>query len=224
MGRRFASGEFKVFPQVFKRPIGHFRIGMSQNDRAIFMSDQEFLIALGSNLSSHAGSSEETISLAIRRFSANDLQPMRVSRYFATACFPAGAGPDYVNAAASIRADCSPLEVLTRLHKIELEFDRQRQNRWAARTLDLDLLAVGGAVLPDDATFAQWYKLPAEEQGKTAPNQLILPHPRMQDRAFVLVPLCDVAADWRHPVLGRTVRQMRDALPKSALDEVRPLI
>ena len=65
--------------------------------------------------------------------------------------------------------------------------------------------------------------LPLAEQQQTAPGQLILPHPRLHERAFVLVPLADVAPDWVHPVLRRSVSQMLDALPQDARDEVVPL-
>ena len=68
-----------------------------------------------------------------------------------------------------------------------------------------------------------WMTLSAENQKQKWPDQLILPHPRLQDRAFVLVPLADVAPDWVHPVLGRTVLEMRDALPAEDLDQIVPL-
>ena len=60
-------------------------------------------------------------------------------------------------------------------------------------------------------------------QQKKAPDQLILPHPRMQDRAFVLVPMMDICPDWRHPILGTTVREMVAALPEADREAVRPL-
>lgn len=100
---------------------------------------------------------------------------------------------------------------------------RTRDTRWGMRTLDLDLIAIGDAVLPDEKTQDHWRFLPPDTQRIAAPDRLILPHPRMQDRAFVLVPLADVAPDWCHPRLNLTVAQMLAALPAQDRDEVVPL-
>ena len=112
---------------------------------------------------------------------------------------------------------------MTLLHHVESRLGRVRDARWGARTLDIDLIAMGDRIVPDAKTFRHWYDLPPEQQASKAPDQLILPHPRMQDRAFVQIPLADVAPDWRHPVLGLTVAEMVQNLPKTAREEVEAL-
>jgi 2-amino-4-hydroxy-6-hydroxymethyldihydropteridine diphosphokinase len=82
---------------------------------------------------------------------------------------------------------------------------------------------MGDLVLPDAQTHRRWRELAPEDQARQAPDQLVLPHPRLQDRAFVLVPLCDVAPDWRHPVLGLTARALLAALPAADVAAVKPL-
>ena len=89
--------------------------------------------------------------------------------------------------------------------------------------MDLDLLGFGDEVIPNRAEFLRWHDLPGDSQAKEAPDQLILPHPRMQDRGFVLVPLAEVAPDWIHPVLGQSVAQMLAALDPAEIRDVRPL-
>ena len=99
-----------------------------------------------------------------------------------------------------------------------------RGQRWAGRVLDLDLLAIGETILPDPGIQRQWQSLPPEDQARLAPDRLILPHPRLQDRAFVLVPLADVAPDWRHPLSGLSVDQMLQALPAEDVAAVVPWV
>lgn len=175
----------------------------------------DILIALGGNLPFGDHLPQDTIALALAALPLRGLTVRAASGLYKTPCFPVGAGPDYVNAAAVLADDQGRdgAAILAILHAIEADFARQRTARWAGRTLDLDLLALGDSVQPDLATFAHWRDLPAAQQTLRAPAELILPHPRLQDRAFVLVPLMDVAPDWQHPVLGRSIRQLCDALP-----------
>lgn len=187
--------------------------------------EKQALLAMGANLPWQGQPPQATILAALGALAAAGLEVSRVSRLYRTPCFPAGAGPDYVNAAAivTLRHTLVTDDLLTLLHRIEADFGRERLTRWGMRTLDIDLIALGDEVRPDLATFTAWQQLPPDEQTRRTPDRLILPHPRLQDRAFVLVPLAEIAPDWRHPVLGRSLAEMRDALPPAALAEVVPL-
>ncbi len=185
------------------------------------------LIALGANLpmvvAGHERLPHDTLLAALDALSRRGLPVVQVSRFYRTPCFPAGAGPDYVNAAARIETDLAPHDLLAALHAVEADFGRARVQRWGMRTLDLDLIAADDRVVPDRETWAEWAGLPPADQLRRAPDRLILPHPRLADRAFVLVPLAEVAPGWVHPVTGLTVMQMRNALPAADLAGVVPV-
>lgn len=181
------------------------------------------LIALGSNLPQPEGDPTANLKRALKEMAIEGLVIRSVSRFFETPCFPAGAGPDYINAVVLVRTNKQPGEVLETLHMVESRMGRTRDTRWGMRTLDLDLVAMDDAVLPDLQTAQAWMDLASEEQTLRAPDQLILPHPRLADRAFVLVPLVDVLPDWRHPVTGLSASQMLDALPDDDTRAVQPI-
>lgn len=107
----------------------------------------------------------------------------------------------YVNAVVEVGWAETSQALLQLLHEVEVRFGRRRGVPGEARTLDLDLLAFGG-------------------EARTTGEGPLLPHPRMHERAFVLRPLADIAPDWRHPVLGRTVRELLAALPPGQAVEV----
>ncbi len=183
---------------------------------------KQALVAFGSNLDFGGNPPKAVLIEAIKALEAEGLSLTRLSKLYLTPCFPIGAGPDYVNAAAvvTLRHNIEPEKILAALHRIEARFGRERISRWAGRTLDIDLLAVGDLVAPDLVTYRHWQRLALSEQVRLAPDQLILPHPRLAERAFVLVPLADVAPDWRHPVTGQSVTEMLAALPRADREAV----
>lgn len=179
-----------------------------------------FLVALGANSSVGTARNARHIAQSIRQM------PGRIaacSRLFRTPAWPPGSGPDFVNAALILQGNWAPRDLLLRLHAIEARRGRVRDQRWGPRVLDLDLLAVGQLVAPDPATLQHWRHMPLAEQQRRTPSQMLLPHPRLSDRAFVLIPLMDVAPDWRHPLTGRTVRTMVAELSAQKRREIRPI-
>ena len=178
---------------------------------------------MGGNLPSSAGDPATTIGKAVADIAAAGVRIRAVSRLYRTPCFPAGAGPDFVNAALVAEGGMEPAAFLALLNRIEARYGRTRQARWAARTLDLDLIAAGQRVLPDAAVFAAWRDLPPEARARETPQELVLPHPRMHERAFVLIPLAEIAPHWRHPASGLTVLEMLDALDDAEKQGIEPL-
>ena len=142
------------------------------------------LIGIGSNLGHPAhGSPSNTCKAAVSAIQNTGCRVMRVSNLYRSAPIPASNQPDYVNGAASLETELDPTELMATLHDIENEFDRVRLAQNSARTLDLDLLIY-------------------EDIIREGPESPILPHPRMTGRAFVLLPVRDIASDWTHPISG----------------------
>lgn len=171
------------------------------------------VIALGANLPLGQQSPEMTLCKAVMQLCDADFSLLGLSRFYRSPAWPPGSGPDYVNAVARFRSPLSAKALLARLHQVEATLGRLRAGRWGPRVIDLDLVYLGQELAPDLAGWRHWQGLAPEDQSRLAPDQLILPHPRLAERAFVLVPLAELAPDWRHPVTGDSVLAMRDALP-----------
>ena len=184
---------------------------------------QSCILSIGSNQRLINSSSSDVLCAALSRIAVSVGPIASLSRFFRTPAFPKESGPDFVNAALVVRAQGSEDVILEKLHAIEHELGRVRVSRWGQRTVDIDLIAFGQNVLPNSETFKQWQLLPFSQQAKVAPDQLILPHPRMQDRAFVLGPMMDICPDWVHPVIQKSASQMYDVLDRQDKAEVMPL-
>jgi 2-amino-4-hydroxy-6-hydroxymethyldihydropteridine diphosphokinase len=147
------------------------------------------LVASGSNLP-FCGVDSQHIVLRAFRAVGRMSRVKRVSPLYESPAWPDASDPAFVNAVAEIETSLSPEALLAALHAIEAGFGRRRSVRNAPRTLDLDLIAYHDEIRGGEDAV------------------LILPHPRLAGRAFVLAPLAEIAPDWRHPVTGDTATDL----------------
>lgn len=153
---------------------------------------QKAAIALGANLGDCRGTLEEALA-ALE--ASQGVRLLGRSRWYRSA--PVGPPqPDYVNGCALLAVALEPEALLERLLATERRFGRARGERWGPRSLDLDLLLMGDR----------------GERRMVSPR-LTLPHPRLRERAFVLVPLAEIAPAWIDPISGRSVAELAAALP-----------
>lgn len=152
-------------------------------------------IGLGANLPHPLhGKPKATVKAAIAALSSSTTKVLACSPMYISSPIPISDDPSFINAVALIDTDLTPVDLMNFMHSIEELFGRVRTTSNAARVIDLDLIAYGNIVsVPDDIP--------------------ILPHPRMSERGFVLLPLADLVPFWKHPKTGISVGELISALP-----------
>jgi 2-amino-4-hydroxy-6-hydroxymethyldihydropteridine diphosphokinase len=149
------------------------------------------VLALGANVPQAQRSILESLNSAIERLQKYKLIIASQSSWWESVAWPNPLDPAYINGVVLVEAQYSPLQLLGTLQQVEREFGRQRSIPNAPRTLDLDLIAFGREIM-------------------TTP-ELDLPHPRAEERLFVMGPLAEIAPDWRHPISNRTAAELAAA-------------
>ena len=145
-------------------------------------------IALGSNL----GDKEKNLRRALMLLMQQGIDVEKVSSFISTEPYGVTDQPQFLNAVCRVRTSLAPLELLDVLLATELAMGRVRLRHWGERNIDLDLLLYENVVMDEP--------------------RLRLPHPDMQNRDFVLLPLAEIGPELVHPTLKKTIRELKDSL------------
>lgn len=166
------------------------------------------LLGLGANLAGPWGSPRDTLRRTRRELSRSGLVILAASRIYETLPLGPGRQAPYLNAVLLLQSHEAPAALLRLIKSIERRAGRRQGARWGPRCLDIDILDYGSRRLG-------W------PQRRRQPGQLVLPHPEMHLRSFVLVPLLEVDPHWRHPVLGLAGRTLLARLPRGSRRGIR---
>lgn len=157
-------------------------------------------IGLGANLNSIYGTPNQALQACPQLFNNHNIKVLKFSSIWKSAPVPLSDQPWYHNAVCIVKTKLHPKDLLGVLASIEEEAGRLREIRNEPRVLDLDILFYDDEICSDE--------------------NLTLPHPRMHERAFVLYPLNEVAPQWAHPELNKTLVQMISELPEQQIERI----
>ncbi len=184
-----------------------YRLKFSQSGRCC--ASNRLILGLGANIAGAWGSPRDTLLRALDALRQQGLVPLCHSDFFRTKPVGGGRQPDYLNAVVLTQAKLAPAALLRLTKGLERQAGRRPGRRLGPRPLDIDILDYGGR-------RQGW---PGRERGRA---RLVLPHPEAHRRAFVLVPLAQVAPRWRHPVLGASARTLLGRLGWTRRHQVVP--
>jgi 2-amino-4-hydroxy-6-hydroxymethyldihydropteridine diphosphokinase len=161
------------------------------------------LVALGANLPSHFGTPDQSLNHVLGLLPSRGVRVIRASQLYSNPAVPASDHPDFVNCVAAVETTVGPDELIAVCLALERELGRVRSQKWGPRSIDIDIIDFDGLVVESPS--------------------LTLPHPRVNERAFVLIPLLEVAPDWRHPVSGERGADLLAQIDLLARAAVKPL-
>jgi 2-amino-4-hydroxy-6-hydroxymethyldihydropteridine diphosphokinase len=176
----------------------------------------KILVGLGANRPGPWGAPAATIKRALGEMEKTGIVVEAISPLYETAAIGRARQPAYINAVVLIDSNLSPEALLRRLKSIERRAGRRGGRPWGPRSLDIDII--------DHKGLVRHWRARQAEFPRAGTRPLVLPHPLMHERPFVLKPLLDIAPDWRHPVLGRSIGALwRDAATKRQGQVLKPL-
>lgn len=163
------------------------------------------IIGLGSNLPGPDGETPvQILEGALEKLAAEGVKITARSTWYETEPVPPSDQPNFINGVVAVECLLSPQGLMDILLRIEESFGRRRVTRWEARVLDLDIIDFEGMVLPS----RDGWQAACEQES----NSLILPHPRMHQRRFVLEPLAEILPEWTHPALGQDAEHLLEQI------------
>lgn len=167
------------------------------------------VLSFGSNQCSEYGSARDTFAAAISWLRANGVHDNYMTNLWYSSPYNSPSLLQYANGIAIAKTNLSPRDVLRCVKSFERHAGRRpNMHRWSPRPIDIDVVSHGNRIVG-------WPHTP------TLGSQLVLPHPRAHERAFVMLPLASAWPNWRHPVLGLTAEQLARRLPPAAVAAIK---